>query len=109
MTTNAPSRPLRVGDVVTVGRAVLDNAPHAIAVVVEVYDRRGFDARGGQGVTLLFESGSFDGFSPDDLDLWHVVRTGHNPDVARYVWTSASRLSADWAAGRFAAVWQPWR
>jgi hypothetical protein len=109
MTANRESpirmiRPLRVGDIVRVGRPVLDAPANSLAVVVEVYDRRTMGATG-FGVTLLFHSGTFDGFSPDDLQTCLVERVAHHPALAGYAWTTAMRLIADWADGRFDAVW----
>jgi hypothetical protein len=91
---------LCVGDLVRVGKASGVNPVGARAVVVEAYtigDRSGW--------ALLFADGQHDGFSPEDLDLFEVVKIGHEPSVADYQFTSAVRLLADWRAGRFAAVW----
>jgi hypothetical protein len=96
--------PLVVGDVVRVGAACLANPPKSLAVIVEIYDR---DARRGDrsGATLLFANGSFDGFSPIDLDVFRVVRVRHEPALADYQFQSALALHADVARGRFGIVW----
>lgn len=97
----APDQPLVVGDVVEVGRATLGNPEGARAIVVEVYDlgRR-------PGYSLLFENGNHDGFAPDELRTFGVVRVEHWPAFADYRFRNAIKLHADWQAGTFAPVWR---
>jgi hypothetical protein len=95
----------RVGDVVRVGRPVLGNPADSLAVVVEVYRRSELRVGQGIGITLLFQTGTFDGFSPADVAVCGVERVAHNPRVAGYSWTSATRLLKDWTNGLFDGVW----
>jgi hypothetical protein len=101
-------RKWRVGDVVRVGRECMHLPPQALALVVEVYDRAELHIGEGHGVTLLFENGSFDGFSDGDLVLFGVERIGHAPRFAGYQWTTAIRLLHDWTQGTFDEVWRAW-
>lgn len=96
-------RRLRVGDVVVVERACMRNHPRARALVVEEYDRG--DTEGGRyGVTLLFENGEFDGFSPTDVEIFGVVYVAHNPKLAAYKFVNVTRLESDYHRGVFAAA-----
>jgi hypothetical protein len=97
--------PLRVGDVVDVARACGNNAPHSVAVVVQIYDRepQGSDR---SGATLLFRNGFADGFSPADLTVFGVTFLYHHAALASYAFESIMRLDADRRAGRFVAVWR---
>jgi hypothetical protein len=93
--------PLRVGDVVTVGRACMGNAAQARAVVVEVYQ---LDSH--TGWQLLFENGATDGFSPGDCEAFAVTKLGHASALAHYEFISVVMLLRDFQRGKFAAVWQ---
>jgi hypothetical protein len=90
-----------VGDRVRVGRACLGNPADAVAVCYQVYDR----GDGTTGVSLLFPSGSYDGFSPRDADLFGLERIDHIPALAAYQFTDVGRLDRDFHAGVFAAAW----
>lgn len=90
-----------VGDRVRVGRPCLDNPADAVAVCYEVYDR----GDGSIGLSLLFQNGSHDGFSPSDADLFKLVRIDHMPALASYQFTNVMRLDHDFRAGVFAPVW----
>lgn len=99
-------RTLVVGDVVHVARECGGNPLDSHAVVVQIYDRQ--RQRGDQsGVMLLFRNGFYDGFSPEDVDLFGVTLERHEPTLARYTFVISMDLIADYRAGRFAAVWTP--
>ena len=100
-----PKESLIVGDVVTLARDCMGNAPGVRAVVVELYDRSRYAVDEGLGVTLLFPDGRFDGFSPADRSIWGVRYVGHCPEVADYRFLSAVRLTWDFMRGRFGRVW----
>lgn len=93
---------MNVGDIVTVGRQCLNNPAGVRAVVVEVYDR----GKGSEGIGLLFPNGSYDGFSPDDCEMWNVQRVEHSPLYEAYEFKSVLRLDRDWRAGLFDGVWR---
>lgn len=93
---------LRVGDVVTVGRAVLANPEGSRAVVVEIYQLHRTVA---PGAMLLFENGAADGFSDGDLELFKVALVAHAPRVSDYHFTSVMALETDFRRGHFESVW----
>jgi hypothetical protein len=97
---------LQVGDVVSVGRACLNNPAHVRAVVIEVYALRVGPTSERPGWTLLFPSGAADGFSPGDCDLFAVRYLEHDGQVAGYHFLSMIQLQRDVRAGRFASVWR---
>lgn len=92
---------LKVGDVVTVGRACLGNPAGARAVVVEIYDL-GL----GPSPSLLFPNGASDGFGPQDLAMFDVQLVGHEPALAGYQFTTSIALHRDWRDGQFTAAWK---
>lgn len=96
---------LCVGDVVTVGRAVLANPEGSRAVVVEIYQRGRLADGGATGCMLLFENGAADGFSEGDLELFKVEHIGHAPRVSGYHFTSVMALDTDFRRGHFESVW----
>jgi hypothetical protein len=95
----------RVGDVVRVGRACMENDPGALALVIEIYDRRRNRIGDGLGATLLFPNGAFCGFAPEELPLFHVTFDHHVAALASYEFQNAFRVDVDMRAGRFAAAW----
>jgi len=97
---------LQVGDLVTVARPCMGNVENARAVVVETYDRGEVPDADRHGATLLFPDGSFDGFSPEDVRLWGVVKVGHCDALTSYRFVSAGRLAFDFTEGRFAEAFQ---
>lgn len=93
---------LRVGDLVSVGRACLANPEGARAVVVEIYQLHRTIA---PGAMLLFENGSADGFSEGDLELFKVEPIGHEPRLEAYRFTNVLALDRDFKGGVFSCAW----
>lgn len=98
---SAPDGAYRVGDVVTVGKPCMGNAPGTRAVCYEVYPR----ADGEPGVSLIFPNGNYDGFSRRDLTLFAVTPVGHCLALASYKFVNVSRLWLDWQRGTFKQAW----
>jgi len=86
-----------VGDVVLVAKRSGVNAAGAVGVVVEQYRLANRD-----GWTILFRDGRYDGFSPDDCDLFGVCKFAHAQSIADYQFKNAVRLAYDFEASRFA-------
>lgn len=96
----------KVGDVVRVHEACLNNPPGSIAIVVEVYDRQQLRIGDGLGITLLFSNGAHDGFSAEDQLTFGVEMIGHRVTLRPYRFESCGRLFNDWKAGLFDEVWR---
>lgn len=59
------------------------------------------------GWSFIFESGRYDGFSPDEVELILEITGDICPDVADYEFQSVGRLMADFRHRRFAPAFQP--
>lgn len=59
------------------------------------------------GWSFLFESGRYDGFSPDDVALILEVTGEVCREVADYEFQNVMRLIADFHRGRFAPAFPP--
>ncbi len=94
--------PLQVGSQVIAKRASGVNAAGERGVCYEVY-RLG----GRPGYGIIFESGRYDGFSPDDVKTFLHVTAQVCPSVADYRFTNVTRLARDFEQGRFAAAFPP--
>ena len=65
-------------------------------------------ALGGRpGYSFIFEQGRYDGFSPEDVALFLTITGEACAAVADYTFTNVTRLSRDFAHGRFAAAFPP--
>jgi len=66
-----------------------------------------YELGGRPGFSFIFERGRSDGFSPEDVALFLTI-TGEVCDaVADYTFTNVTRLSRDFAQGRFAPAFPP--
>jgi hypothetical protein len=69
-------------------------------VVYEVYAR----GDGSEGISVIFASGRYDGFSPAEIERFLEVSNEIVPGVAGYAFRSALALERDFAAGVFDAA-----
>lgn len=70
-----------------------------LGVCYEVYE-----LEGRSGYSFIFESGRYDGFSPDDVTLILDITGRVCQAVAGYRFTNVGQLAVDFRAGRFAAA-----
>jgi hypothetical protein len=71
-------------------------------VCYEVY------ALGGRpGYSFIFDKGRYDGFSPEDVVMFLTITGEVCTAVADYQFTNVTRLSRDFAQGRFAPAFPP--
>lgn len=100
--TDSPHNQFPVGAVVVIARASAINRANEIGVVYEHY-RIGHD-----GISIIFEGGGYDGFSPRDLEAFGVSRIAADEPIdtgaAKYRYRTANRLQADFQTGKFAAA-----
>jgi Family of unknown function (DUF6166) len=94
--------PIQLGSLVTAKRASGVCAAGERGVCYELYKLNG---RPGYGI--LFEAGGYDGFSPDDVEMFLDVTGQVCPDVAGYRFSNVMQLDRDFRAGRFAAAFPP--
>lgn len=92
---------LQVGSLVVArrGTAVCDMGERGVCY--EVYDLGGRPGR-----SFIFESGRYDGFSPDDVDTFLEVTDTVCSETANYRFTNVWRLCQDFQQGRFAAAFR---
>jgi hypothetical protein len=98
--TKHPS--IKVGSQVIAKRASGVNAAGERGVCYEVYQ---LDGR--PGYSIIFERGGYDGFSPQDVEIFLHVTGQHCPAVADYHFNNVTRLKRDFDEGRFAAAFPP--
>ena len=60
-----------------------------------------YSLAGRPGYSFIFESGRYDGFSPEDVAIFLEVTETISPSVARYEFTNVSRLMRDFREGMF--------
>jgi hypothetical protein len=94
-------RQLIVGDIVELTVPCLGNDEGTEGVVYEVYYLNPEE----RGVSVIFENGEHDGFSPIEQERL-LVRTGHEPALAGYQFTNVMQLSKDFESGVFDAVFE---
>ena len=94
--------PLQVGSLVIAKHATGVCAAAERGVCYEVYQ-----LGGRPGYSILFESGRYDGFSPQDVELMLEATGQVCREVADYSFTNVTRLARDFAQGRFAAAFPP--
>jgi hypothetical protein len=62
---------------------------------------------GRPGYSFIFEKGRYDGFSPEDVALFLTITGEVCTAVADYRFINVTRLSRDFAQGRFAPAFPP--
>jgi hypothetical protein len=62
---------------------------------------------GRPGYAFIFEKGAYDGFSPEDVDLFLRVTGTVCSTIAGYPFTNVGRLRRDFEQGRFAEAFPP--
>jgi hypothetical protein len=100
MTTATPA--IQVGSLAIATRAsgVCDVGERGVCY--EVY------ALGGRpGYSFIFDKGRYDGFSPEDVALFLTITGEVCTAVADYQFINVTRLSRDFAQGRFAHAFPP--
>ena len=93
-----------VGSVVKAGKVFMNVTPGMKGVVYERYDRTGFDDNDDDntGVSIIFESGDYDGFSRFDLDHLNIGHTGILDHRLRYYrFENVGVLTEDFRRGMF--------
>ena len=90
---------IQVGSIAVAKRRSGVCDPGEVGVCYEVYS-----PAGRHGYSFLFESGRFDGFSPEDVQDFLDLTGRICENVADYQFQNALRLSRDFQAGRFAAA-----
>ena len=72
-------------------------------VIYEIYDRDMWfpDSKSRPGVSVIFEAGHYDGFSPEEQDQM-LTRTGFVDTAStKYRFTNVMKLCDDYRAGQF--------
>ena len=95
MTTGTPA--IQVGSLALATRASGVSNVGERGVCYEVYT-----LGGRPGYSFIFEKGRYDGFSPEDVALFLTITGEVCTAVAAYQFINVSRLSRDFAQGRFA-------
>ena len=90
---------MQVGSLVLAKRRTGVCEPGEIGVCYEVYE-----LGGRPGYSFLFESGRYDGFSPEDVALMLDVTGRVCGSVSTYRFQNVIELVRDFHAGRFAAA-----
>ena len=62
---------------------------------------------GRPGYAFIFEKGAYDGFSPEDVDLFLTVTDTVCSTIADYQFTDVGRLRRNFEQGRFAEAFPP--
>ena len=88
-----------VGTIVKLKKECLNNPQNAKGVCIEVYKR---DSEG-EGVSLLFENGKSDGFSPEEQKEI-IIPIGISEDLMNYKFENVERLNEDFGKGLFNKV-----
>jgi len=84
-----------VGTLVRLKLDCLDNEAGTTGVCYEVYE---LGAR--PGYSFIFENGRYDGFSPDEVDMFLEELGDYNP-ISYYDFTNVITLSEDFRRGVF--------
>lgn len=89
-------RKLFVGDIViSIVNDLLGNDGGTKGIVYEEYD-----IGRGPGASIIFQNGSYDGFSPEEQEKM-VLRVGHSEECEDYAFKNVIKLSRDFDAGYF--------
>lgn len=97
---------LVVGQKVVAKRASAVCEVGEVGVVYERYERR-WASRGerqGDGVSVLFAKGCYDGFSPDEAVVFFEAREEVCADIVDYQFQSVYQLMCDYRSGMFDAA-----
>jgi hypothetical protein len=94
--------PIQVGTMLVAKKASGVCAAGEHGVCYELYQLGG---RPGYGI--IFRGGGYDGFSPDDVELFLDVTGRVCPEVARYRFANVTRLAQDFRDGRLANAFPP--
>lgn len=70
-------------------------------VVYEVYSREGYGDGDGMGVSVIFEKGRYDGFSPKEAQLMLEPLEEECPFARYYRFENVGRLANDYRKGLF--------
>ena len=92
---------LQVGSIVIAKRETAVCNVGERGVCYEVYE-----LGGRPGWSFIFEQGSYDGFSPDDVDLILEVTGEVCQEVVGYQFKNVGRLCEDFQQGRFASAFR---
>ena len=84
---------LVVGSKVKATVAILGAEPGAVGIVYEVYNRSGSGAS--EGYSVIFAHGSYDGFSPDDVDNFLTFTDEVSERYRGYQFLNVGRLARD--------------
>ena len=101
MTTGTPA--IQVGSLALATRASGVSDVGERGVCYEVYT-----LGGRPGYSFIFAKGRYDGFSPEDVALFLTITGEVCTAVADYQFINVTRLSRDFAQGRFAPAFPPW-
>jgi len=100
MTTPLP--PIQIGTVAIATRASGVCDVGEVGVRYEVYTLGNHP-----GYSFIFERGRYDGFSPEDVEMFLSVTHTVCDKVADYQFTNVTRLLRDFCLGRFVAAFPP--
>lgn len=83
---------IRVGTRVTAKREITSTTPKGSSgVCYEIYDR----GDGSTGFSFIFESGFYDGFSPEEIELCLVIHDDRAPQWEDYDFKNVIELTRD--------------
>ena len=85
-----------VGTIVKLKRACLDNPKDSRGVCYEIYNR----GKGEEGVSVIFENGKYDGFSPDE-QREILIPIGISEDLMNYKFANVEKVNDDFRKGLF--------
>lgn len=91
-----------VGTIVKLKKECLFNPKDTKGVCYEVYDR---GKGGGEGVSIIFENGKSDGFSPEEQKEI-LVPIGISEDLMNYKFENISKVNEDFGKGVFNVVFK---
>ena len=96
-----------IGTVVIAGKSFGAVEKGMKGVVYEHYDRSAFDNDGGIGISVIFESGFFDGFSHEDRKITELEITDKIIEKVRgFAFTDVTNLFARYKEGLFDEAWK---
>lgn len=88
-----------VGTIVKLKRECLENHKNTRGVCYETYSR----GKAEEGVSVIFENGKYDGFSPDEQREL-LIPIGISENLINYKFRNVGRLSEDFRKGIFDVV-----
>lgn len=88
--------PVQIGTLVVVKR---DSAIRSVGEIGVCYDIYTIGSR--PGYSFIFEKGSYDGFSPEDVELFLEVTDVVFPSIANYKFENVTQLERDYHNSRF--------